>query len=71
MNCHDTERHYYVDQTVKDMIAKWGRRWAPKRLIHNKSACLHRGSAWRAASSVILFIVPAAASQEQMASMVR
>jgi hypothetical protein len=67
MNCHDTERHYYVDESVMAMIDKLGQALSASPVDPNIVGKLSLGIGMESCFKCHLVHVPAAAAQLQMA----
>ena len=63
MNCHDTERHYYVDQSVKAMIDKLGQALDASPVDPKQIRMLTQGIGMESCFKCHLVHVPAAAAQ--------
>ena len=66
MNCHDTERHYYVDENVKAMIDKLGQALHASPVDPGQVGKLHQGIGMESCFKCHLVHVPAAIAQARM-----
>lgn len=62
-NCHDTERHYYVDQSVKAMIDKLGQALDTSPVDPKQVGMISQGIGMESCFKCHLVHVPAAAAQ--------
>ena len=69
MNCHDTERHYYVDESVKAMIDKLGQALSASPVDPGQVGKLHQGIGMESCFKCHLVHVPAAIAQLKMKKM--
>jgi len=66
MNCHDTGRHYYIDENVKSMIDKLGQALSSSPVDPNTVSKLSQGIGMESCFKCHLVHVPAAAAQRQI-----
>lgn len=66
MNCHDTERHYFVDKSVKSMIDKLGQALDASPVDPEQVGKLHQGIGMESCFKCHLVHVPAAIAQLKM-----
>jgi hypothetical protein len=66
MNCHDTERHYYVDESVKAMIDKLGQTLSASPVDPEQVGKLHQGIGMESCFKCHLVHIPAAVAQLKM-----
>lgn len=68
MNCHDTERHYYVDESVKAMIDKLGQALSTSPDDLSMISKLSQGIGMESCFKCHLVHLPAAAAQRQVSN---
>ena len=66
INCHDTERHYYIDENVKSMIDKLGQELSSSPVDPNTVGKLSQRIGMESCFKCHLVHVPAAAAQKQI-----